>query len=537
MLTLQKEELINKEQWQEAGIELPSYDYQKLVNNTNNKPEWVHFGAGNIFRAFIARIQQELINKGEVESGIVVAEGYDYEIIDRVYLPHDNLSLVVTMHPDGKLDKMILGSITEALKSDPTFSEDWNRLKEIFRKESLKIASFTITEKGYSLKNMENKYYNLVLDDFERGPDNPKHIISKATALAYERFKNGRLAIAFTSLDNCSHNGQKLHDSILTIAKAWLDNGFVEVEFLSYLNDESKVSFPWSMIDKITPGPSETVKRELKETGFKDIEIIKTSKSTKIAAFVNAEAPEYLVIEDKFPNGKISLEKVGVIYTDRETVDKVETMKVTSCLNPLHTAMAVFGCLLGYVSIAEEMQDDVIRKLIKKIGYQEGLPVVVNPGVIDPKAFIDEVVEERLTNPYIPDTPQRIAKDTSQKISIRFGETIKSYRDSNKKPSDLVFIPLAIAGWLRYLLAIDDQGKEMSLSSDPMLEELTTQLSGINFGEAYSVGDKLKGILSNENLMGLDLYQVGLGEKIEGYVKEMITGKGAVRATLEKYIK
>jgi fructuronate reductase len=95
---------------------------------------------------------------------------------------------------------------------------------------------------------------------------------------------------------------------------------------------------------------------------------------------------------------------------------------------------------------------------------------------------------------------------------------------------------VAIAGWLRYLLAVDDQGNKMPLSSDPMLDKLTLQLEEIEFGNYDSVGDKLHSILSNEKLMGLDLYEVGLGEKIEGYFKEMIADKGAVRKTLSKYL-
>lgn len=537
MLNLKIEEIKNEAQWKEAGIELPQFDYVNLKEKTKENPEWVHFGAGNIFRAFIARLQQELINEGKSKTGIIAAEGYDYEIIDKVYAPNDNLSLVVTMYPDGKLDKKVLGSITEGLKADPDYKKDWEQLKEIFKKESLKMASFTITEKGYSLKNMDDEYFDFVLDDFKNGPENPTHIMSKVTALAYTRYKNGEFPFAFASMDNCSHNGQKLKDSVLTVAEAWVENDLVDEGFLGYLNDESKVSFPWSMIDKITPGPSQTVKEELEKLDFKNTEIINTAKNTEIAAFVNAEAPEYLVIEDSFPNGKIPLDKAGAIYTDRETVNKVETMKVTTCLNPLHTAMAVYGCLLGHTSIAEEMEDDVIRALVEQIGYKEGLPVVVDPGVLDPEEFIDEVVEERLTNPYIPDTPQRIAKDTSQKVAIRFGETIKSYRDNDQlDASELVVVPLAIAGWLRYLLAIDDKGEEMPLSSDPMIEELTPQLEGIEFGNPDSVGDKLEDILSNENLMGLNLYEVGLGKKIEKYFKEMIAGEGAVRKVLEKYL-
>ncbi|MFW5979489.1 MAG: mannitol dehydrogenase family protein [Halanaerobium sp.] len=538
MLKLKKEELKDLAQWEDAGINPPQFDYQNLIENTKDNPEWVHFGAGNIFRAFIARLQQELLNKGEVETGIIAAEGFDYEIIDKVYQPADNLSLVVKMSADGKLDKTLLASITEALKADSSFKEDWEELKETFRKPGLKMASFTVTEKGYALDNMEGEFFPFVLEDFEAGPEGDlNHLMAKVTALAYERYKAGAYPFAFASMDNCSHNGQKLKDAVLTVAEKWAENKLVEKEFLGYLNDESKVGFPWSMIDKITPGPAPEVQQKLKELGFENTEIVKTSKNTEIAAFVNAEAPEYLVIEDSFPNGKIPLDKAGAIYTDRDTVNQVETMKVTTCLNPLHTAMAVYGCLLGHTSIAEEMEDKEIRALVEQIGYKEGLPVVVDPGVLDPKEFIDEVVKERLVNPYIPDTPQRIAKDTSQKVAIRFGETIKSYRDAEDlDPAELVVVPLAIAGWLRYLLAVDDQGNEMPLSSDPMLDELTPQLEGIELGNPASVGDKLKSILSNEKLMGLDLYQVGLGEKIEGYFKEMIAEEGAVRATLNKYL-
>ncbi|RAK05457.1 fructuronate reductase [Halanaerobium saccharolyticum] len=538
MLKLKKEELKDKAQWEKAGINPPQFDYQNLIDRTKENPEWVHFGAGNIFRAFIARLQQELLNEGEVETGIIAAEGFDYEIIDKVYQPADNLSLVVKMFADGKLEKTLLASITEGLKADSQFEEDWEELKEVFRKPSLKMASFTVTEKGYSLDNMEGEFFPFVLEDFEAGPEGDlNHLMAKVTALAYERYQAGAYPFAFASMDNCSHNGQKLKDAVLTVAEKWVKNDLVEEDFLAYLNDDSKVGFPWSMIDKITPGPAPDVKQQLEELGFENTEIVKTDKSTEIAAFVNSEAPEYLVIEDSFPNGKIPLDKAGAIYTDRKTVNQVETMKVTTCLNPLHTAMAVYGCLLGHTSIAEEMEDQEIRALVEQIGYKEGLPVVVDPGVLDPEEFIDEVVKERLVNPYIPDTPQRIAKDTSQKVAIRFGETIKSYREADHlDPADLVVVPLAIAGWLRYLLAVDDQGQKMPLSSDPMLDELTPQLEEIEFGNPDSVGDKLHSILSNEKLMGLNLYEVGLGEKIEGYFKEMIAEKGAVRATLNKYL-
>ena len=34
------------------------------------------------------------------------------------------------------------------------------------------------------------------------------------------------------------------------------------------------------------------------------------------------------------------------------------------------------------------MKDDDLRKMIEIIGYKEGLPVVVNPGILDPKKIL-----------------------------------------------------------------------------------------------------------------------------------------------------
>lgn len=239
------------------------------------------------------------------------------------------------------------------------------------------------------------------------------------------------------SFDNCSHNGQTFHNSVAEIAEVWCRNGLVEQGFVNWLNDESKVSFPWSMIDKIVPRPSKVVEESLTADGIEGMEAIVTKKGGYTAAFVNAERPQYLVIEDKFPNGRPPLDKVGVIFCDRETVNKTERMKVTTCLNPLHTALAVYGCMLGYTLICDEMKDATLVKLVKRLGYVEGLPVVVDPGILSPKAFIDEVVEQRLPNPFMPDSPQRIATDTSQKVGIRFGETIKSYVEKGKDLHEL----------------------------------------------------------------------------------------------------
>ena len=210
-------------------------------------------------------------------------------------------------------------------------------------------------------------------------------------------------------------------------------------------------------------------------------------------------------------------------------------MKVCTCLNPLHTTLAVFGCLLGYELISEEMKNPALKRLVERIGYQEGLPVVVNPGILSPEKFIDEVLGLRIPNPFMPDTPQRIATDTSQKLPIRFGETIKAYEASDNLSVDtLEGIPFVFAGWLRYLMGVDDQGNVFTPSPDPLLETLMPVFSNVKLGEPCDVQTILAPILKRADIFGVDLTQSVLGEKVTALFTEMIQGPGAIAALLEK---
>ena len=521
--------------WEKAGVKLPKHDWKAMCAETEQNPVWVHFGAGNIFRIFVAGLMQRLLDAGESKAGIVAVETFDREVVDRIYVPHDSMTLAVSLLADGGIDKSVVASIAKGVVAAQP--EGLEALRGIFRKPSLQMLSFTITEKGYALRDMKGQLIPLAAADIEAGPAAPKHAMGAVAALLLERYNAGGAPVAVVSMDNCSHNGEKLRAGVTEMAREWQKKGFVPAEFVAWLEDEAKVSFPWSMIDKITPRPAEVVEQKLAALGIEDMAPIVTEKHTYIAPFVNAEAPQYLVIEDRFPNGRPALEKAGVYMTDRDTVNMTERMKVTTCLNPLHTALAVYGCLLGYEKICDEMKDEELVKLVNRVGYVEGLPVVTDPGILSPKAFIDEVVGQRLPNPFMPDTPQRIACATSQKVPIRFGETIKSYMaDPDKDPASLTAIPLALAGWLRYLLGVDDAGREMAVSPDPMLATLQGELAGIELGKPDSVGDKLVPILENPNLFGVSLTEAGLADKVTGLFKELIAGPGAVRATLKKYL-
>ena len=531
--------LADQKAWEAAGYVLPSYDREAMITRTKESPCWVHFGAGNIFRAFQANTAQELLNNGTFDRGVIVAEGFDTEIIRDMYQPHDNLSILVTLKADGSVEKTVVGSIAESLAADTADSPDFARLKEIFTKDSLQMATFTITEKGYSLKNGAGELLPSVAADFAAGPSSVTSYMGKVASLLYERFLAGEKPVAMVSTDNCSHNGEKLSLALTAYASVWEENKLVQPGFLSYLQNPEKVSFPWTMIDKITPRPSEQIAADLEKLGVEDMQPVITGKKTYIAPFVNAEKPQYLVIEDSFPNGRPALEKgFGVYMADRNTVNLSERMKVTVCLNPVHSATGPLGVVLGYDLFAHMLNtNEDMMKMARMVAYDEGLPVVADPGILSPQAFVDELFNDRFPNEYLGDTNLRLAVDVSQMVGIRFGETVKAYVKKFGDASRLTAIPLGIAGWLRYMLAVDDEGNKFELAPDPMNEELQEQLGDIVIGKPETFKNQLKPILSNERLFFTDLYKDGVGEKIEDMFREMIVGPGAVKATIHKYVK
>jgi fructuronate reductase len=529
-LKLTNKGLKNRKLWEDNGFNLPIFDRAAVAKRTRKAPVWLHIGAGNIFRAQIAMLAQTLLNAGQMDKGIIVAEGYDNEIIDVAYKPYDDLSILVTLKADSNTVKTVVASVVESVRID---IKGIKRMKKIFAAESLQLVSFTITEKGYNLTGADGSLLPEVEADTASAPSLAKSCMGSLAALCYHRYQKNATPIALVSMDNCSRNGDLLHGAIRHFATEWIKRGFCDSGFLSYVDDRSKLSCPWTMIDKITPHPDEYVAVKLRDAGIEDCDVTITGKSTYIAPFVNAEEVEYLVIEDAFPNGRPPLEKAGVLFTDRETVEKTEKMKVCTCLNPLHTALAILGCLLSHVRVSEAIENPLLLKLVRRVA-DEGLPVVVDPKIISSAEFIDTVINKRLPNPFIPDTLLRITVDTSAKLAVRFGETIKAYKRSDTLNTDMLHaIPLALAGWCRYLIGIDDSGDAFELSYDPVLPELQPMFAGIKLGDDIDCEKLLAPLLSNSVLFGINLYEAGLAKRVEEYFKMMIKKTGAVQETLE----
>ena len=448
------------------GYALPQYDRQAMARRSRQQPTWLHFGAGNLFRAFPAVLAQRLLNAGETDTGVLCCEAYDTDAVTQFLRPYDDLTLSVSLLADGSMEKEVVGSIAQSL----TLPQDRCRVEEIFRAPSLQMVSFTITEKGYAVNAA-------VKEDMGRAPGEAQTLLGALAACCLARFEACGAPLALVSMDNCSQNGEKLREGFFAVLDAWKAAGHVSPE--AYAWAQEKLSFPWSMIDKITPRPHESVQKALAADGWEGMDIQVTGKNTYIAPFVNTEKPQYLVIEDDFPAGRPPLEKAGVLFTSRDTVNAVERMKVCTCLNPLHTTLA-----------------------------------------------------QRFPNPFIPDTPQRIATDTSQKLPIRFGVDMGLHLERGTA-GQLQRMPLVLAGWLRYLKAVDDQGQPFTCSPDPLLEKVQPIAQAIPFGTQATQED-FGSLLEDASIWGVDLKAAGLSALVVEDFNRLNQGPGAVRATLEQ---
>ncbi|WFN90669.1 mannitol dehydrogenase family protein [Arcanobacterium wilhelmae] len=542
--------LAERAKYEAAGVSVPSFDVATMQQQGKENPRWVHIGPGNIFRIFLARIAHDMIANGEFWpiAGVLPMQA---EELDVQLAAHDLLTLGVTLNPDGSRDLDVIAGLSEAVATRR--EEGFARFVELMEAPSVTLCSFTVTEKGYAIHDSRGELQEAVREAFEADPlaYHPHTMVLVAGAL-YARFNAGATPITMLSTDNFSHNGDKLRDSILTIARGWEAAGSVPAEFVDYVADDTRVAFPISVIDKITPRPSEKIATDLAELGFTDMGL-EAPFGTPLAGFVNGEPTEYLIIEDKFAAPRPPLEEYGAAIVDRQVCDDFENMKVTTCLNPLHTALAISGTLLGYPTIDAEMRDGALAEMVRRLGYDEGLPVVTDPGIVAPADFLREVLEVRFPNRFLPDQPQRIAMDTSQKLPIRYGETIKKYIDRGLNLDDLEVIPLVFALWARYLMGVADDGAPMAMPSDPLLEELMELLSGVALGGADEEGTDdatetpdapratdvdvhaaLEPLLSNPTIFGVNLYETPLAAKAEALFARMITKPGAVRATLNE---
>ena len=169
-------------------------------------------------------------------------------------------------------------------------------------------------------------------------------------------------------------------------------------------------------------------------------------------------------MEDSFCNGRPPLDSVGVQIVD--DVDPYEKMKVR-LLNGSHSALSYLSYLMGHREVDKAMADPLISNYVRAYMDNDITPTLPNVPGIDLDAYKDKLIE-RFSNPAISDQVQRLAEDGSQKIP---NAILPCIDHQLKTGGSIKFTILALAGWFRYLTAVDEDLKPIEIN-DPLADKL-----------------------------------------------------------------
>ena len=508
--------------WKGKTAQLPQYDRKNLPVKS------ICFSAGRMAYGHTGDIMQDLLNTDSSAGVMVGVETFAPKYVTELSVSDFLMTQLIFENEKGKVTPKVQGAIDSVLLIDGnTSSLAWARLMELARDPQVQFATINAPEGAYGVTYSGGDFAEPInptlIKDMEEGTFNSDP--AKWTAFALERFKAG-LKFAMVSCTNFSGNGHYTAATLKTVARAWEQKGLAPAGFVNYLSDPKQFSFPNCMIDRIAVSPDETTQKVMDTVGIK-------------STIVVTEKARYWAVEDIFPAGRPAFEKAEGVYMEEtyEDVKKYEDMKLR-ILNMSHSLIAGLGVLLGYrgkYGIYNAMQDKDITELISRI-IAIVIKTIERPKKMDPNEFAKAAIE-RLNNPNIPDDPMRIAFNGSTKMLPRFMDTYYAGLKKGLSKEELDAVLLPVAGFIRYTMALDDQGAAYGLEDDPRKDQLAACGSKAKLGDPGSVA-AFKELIANKGIMGEDLYNFGdAGARMEEMVKQMLAGNGSVRKTIAEYLK
>ncbi|RYF46740.1 MAG: mannitol dehydrogenase family protein, partial [Cytophagaceae bacterium] len=307
--------------------------------------------------------------------------------------------------------------------------------------KAVSIITLTITEGGYNMDKATNTFMfeNEAVQHDIVHPHQPKTVFGFVAEGLRKRMDAGHEGLTILSCDNLQHNGN-------TTKKAF--TSFIEAQD-SELADwvKSHVTFPNSMVDRITPATSpEDVVRLTAKSGVED------------AVPVYCEDFIQWVIEDNFIAGRPDWERVGVEFTNDVTA--YENMKL-SLLNASHTLLAYPAFLAGYRQVDDAMHDNDFVQLLRDFMDIDITPYVPIPGNTDLEAYKQTLIE-RFANRSVSDQLSRLCFDGISKFPVYILPNLANMIRDGK---DLRRVAFLIASYRHYLTyKADDQGQVFTIA-------------------------------------------------------------------------
>ncbi|UZF91105.1 mannitol dehydrogenase family protein [Bosea sp. NBC_00550] len=389
----------------------------------------MHIGLGGFHRAHMARYSHELMERDDQALG--------WGILGAVLMPNDRRMVESLVPQDGLYTLIeregtqerarIIGSLAGV--ADATESSE--PLLAALDDPAIRIVSLTVTENGYCLNAATKRLdpeHRLIRADLA-APERPRSAIGVIVEMLRRRRERALPPPTVLSCDNIQHNGEVLRQAVLDLASLRND------ALSSWI--ESAVSFPSTMVDRITP-----------VTAQADIDGLASRHGLIDRWPVVSETFSQWVIEDRFPQGRPSWEDVGAQFV--EDVAPYEFMKLR-LLNGSHLAVSGLGQLAGYVTIDESMADARIQAVMRALMDRETGPTLPAIPGVDIAAYKARLIE-RFANSAIRDTVQRVNSDAPINVLV------DPIRDRLKTGGDVTFLALALAAWLRRVRGVDERG-------------------------------------------------------------------------------
>lgn len=412
----------------DARVSIPTYDRAAL------DPGIVHIGVGGFHRAHQAVYLDDLLRAGETGWSITGAGVLPTDAAMAAALgPQDCLYTLITRDRHGT-NVRVIGSIVDYVLASP----DVTPLVERLARPGTRIVSLTITEGGYPVDEATGAFLPPPAGAL------PPAFVALARGFA-ERRDAGLGGLTVLSCDNIMGNGTTARTATLGVC------AMVEPGLEDWV--ARNASFPNGMVDRITPQTSEADREYLRdEYGLRD------------RWPVAAETFIQWVIEDEFAYGRPRWEDVGVLLTG--DVRPYETLKLR-ILNAGHSTTTYMAALVGHTYIHQIMADQLLAGYMERFHDDEATPSLPPVVGIDVEEY-KRVVRERFANPAVGDQVARVCLDGSSKWPKFLIPTIESQLG---RGGPVALSALALASWCQYLLGRDDQGRPMTLSADPRMEQ------------------------------------------------------------------
>ncbi|WP_105628053.1 mannitol dehydrogenase family protein [Cronobacter malonaticus] len=474
---------------------LPAYHRDALVARI------VHLGFGAFHRAHQGVYADILAAEhgsdwGYCEINLI---GGEQQIAD--IRRQDNLYTVAEMSADAWRARVV-GVVKNALHAQV------DGLEAVFAalcEPQVAIVSLTITEKGYCHSPATGELmldHPLIAADLAH-PKAPSSAVGVIVEALARRKAAGLAGFSVMSCDNMPENGHVARNVVMAFARA------VNTELAAWI--EENVTFPSTMVDRIVPAVTpETLDKIEQLTGVRD------------PAGVACEPFRQWVIEDNFVAGRPAWEKAGAELV-RDVVP-FEEMKLRM-LNGSHSFLAYLGYLAGYQHINDCMEDTNYRRAAQALMLNEQAPTLRVQGV-DLARYADRLIE-RYSNPALRHRTWQIAMDGSQKLPQRWLDSLRWHQAHD---SAAPLQTLGVAGWMRYVSGVDEQGNAIEVCY-PLLNVIQEAVRTSEEGDA-----RVKALLSIREIFGDDLpaRPEFVAQVTEAY--QLLLDNGA-RATVAQYVK